>query len=79
MSAKLVWHECGDMRTAKLIKQEYHTPGYGGTGLGGPTHYGGRQEVNIITDFNVKMNYAKSSSYNTIKMIYAEKLKDVSD
>ena len=27
----------------------------------------------------VKMNYAKSSSYNTIKMIYAEKLKDVSD
>lgn len=78
-SAKLVWHECGDMRTAKLIKQEYHTPGYGGTGLGGPTHYGGRQEVNRITDFNVKMNYAKSSSYNTIKMIYAEKLKDVSD
>lgn len=78
-SAKLVWHECGDMKTAKLVKQEYHTPGYGGTGLGGPTHYGGRQEVNRITDFNVKMNYAKSSSYNTIKMIYAEKLKDVSD
>lgn len=60
------FHECGDLKTVQFVKQEYHSPKYGG-----PSHYGGVTESTRISNQQAARQYETQRLYEQINLIKA--------